>query len=161
MVRSWLACKNAVELYVRVEQTYSVSDTLMMLAATVTAAERGPVIQTGEVDILSRNVTWTSSRDSQWGNFTITMFYDGQGYMVRADSGIESQADMAGASVCVTSGTTTEKNLAADFRERGLDFEAVTAPSSMVAAMSPQVTARSSPPSEPALITRMITSSCR
>ena len=91
----------------------------------VTAAERGPVIQTGEVDLLSRNVTWTSSRDSQWGNFTITMFYDGQGYMVRADSGIESQDDMDGASVCVTSGTTTEKNLAADFRERGLDFEAV------------------------------------
>ena len=91
----------------------------------VTAAERGPVIQTGEVDILSRNVTWTSSRDSQWGNFTITMFYDGQGYMVRADSGIQSQDDMNGASVCVTSGTTTEKNLAADFRERGLDFEAV------------------------------------
>jgi general L-amino acid transport system substrate-binding protein len=91
----------------------------------VTAAERGPVIQTGEVDILSRNVTWTSSRDSQWGNFTITMFYDGQGYMVRKDSGIESQDDMNGASVCVTSGTTTEKNLAADFRERGLDFEAV------------------------------------
>jgi len=91
----------------------------------VTAAERGPVIQTGEVDILSRNVTWTSSRDSQWGNFTITMFYDGQGYMVRGDSGIQSQDDMNGASVCVTSGTTTEKNLAADFRERGLDFEAV------------------------------------
>jgi len=91
----------------------------------VTAAERGPVIQTGEVDLLSRNVTWTSSRDSQWGNFTITMFYDGQGYMVRADSGIKSQDDMNGASVCVTSGTTTEKNLAADFRERGLDFEAV------------------------------------
>lgn len=83
------------------------------------------MIQTGEVDILSRNVTWTSSRDSQWGNFTITMFYDGQGYMVRADSGIQSQDDMNGASVCVTSGTTTEKNLAADFRERGLDFEAV------------------------------------
>ena len=91
----------------------------------VTAAERGPVIQTGEVDILARNVTWTSSRDAQWGNFTIIMFYDGQGYMVRADSGIETQADMNGSSVCVTSGTTTEKNLAADFRERGLDFEAV------------------------------------
>ena len=91
----------------------------------VTAAERGPVIQTGEVDILSRNVTWTSSRDAQWGNFTIVMFYDGQGYMVRADSGINTQDDMNGASVCVTSGTTTEKNLAADFRERGLDFEAV------------------------------------
>jgi general L-amino acid transport system substrate-binding protein len=91
----------------------------------ITAAERGPAIQTGENDVLIRNVTWTSSRDSQWGNFTVVTFYDGQGYMVKADSGIESQADMDGASVCVTSGTTTEKNLADDFRERGLDFEAV------------------------------------
>jgi len=91
----------------------------------LTAAERGPALQTGEVDILSRNCTWTSSRDAQWGNFTVVLFYDGQGYMVRADSGIKSQDDMDGASVCVTSGTTTEKNLAADFRERGLDFEAV------------------------------------
>lgn len=91
----------------------------------LTAADRGPALQTAEVDMLSRNVTWTSSRDSQWGNFTITMFYDGQGYMVRADSGIETQEDMDGASVCVTSGTTTEKNLSDDFENRGLDFEAV------------------------------------
>jgi general L-amino acid transport system substrate-binding protein len=91
----------------------------------LTAADRGPALQTAEVDMLSRNVTWTSSRDSQWGNFTITMFYDGQGYMVRGDSGIQSQDDMNGASVCVTSGTTTEKNLADDFANRGLDYEAV------------------------------------
>ena len=91
----------------------------------VTAADRGPVLQSGEVDILARNVTWTSSRDAQWGNFTVVMFYDGQGYMVRKDSGIESIADMGGASVCVTSGTTTEKNLADDFRQHGKDFEAV------------------------------------
>jgi general L-amino acid transport system substrate-binding protein len=91
----------------------------------ITAAERGPAIQTGENDVLIRNVTWTSSRDAQWGNFTVVTFYDGQGYMVRADSGIESQADMDGASVCVTSGTTTEKNLADDFRQRNLEFEAV------------------------------------
>jgi general L-amino acid transport system substrate-binding protein len=91
----------------------------------ITAADRGPVLQTAEVDMLSRNVTWTSSRDAQWGNFTVIMFYDGQGYMVRRDSGIETQADMDGASVCVTSGTTTEKNLADDFRNHGLDFEAV------------------------------------
>lgn len=91
----------------------------------LTAADRGPALQTAEVDMLSRNVTWTTSRDSQWGNFTTVMFYDGQGYMVRVDSGIESQADMDGATVCVTSGTTTEKNLADDFRERGMSYEPV------------------------------------
>lgn len=91
----------------------------------IPASDRGPVIQSGEVDILARNVTWTSSRDASWGNFTLIMFYDGQGYMVREDSGIESQEDMDGASVCVTSGTTTEKNLAADLAFHGVQFEAV------------------------------------
>jgi general L-amino acid transport system substrate-binding protein len=91
----------------------------------LTAADRGPALQTAEVDVLSRNVTWTSSRDAQWGNFTIITFYDGQGFMVPQDSGIESIEDMDGATVCVTSGTTTEKNLADAFRQRGLDYEAV------------------------------------
>ena len=92
----------------------------------LTAAERGPALQTGEIDILSRNVTWTSSRDAQWGNFTIIMFYDGQGMMVREDSGFTTLEDLDGATVCVTTGTTTEKNLADNFRDRGLSFEAVT-----------------------------------
>ena len=91
----------------------------------LTADERGPALQTGEVDLLSRNVTWTSTRDAQWGNFTIIMFYDGQGFMVPADSGITSLDDMDGATVCVTSGTTTETNLADAFRERGLSFTPV------------------------------------
>jgi len=91
----------------------------------LTAADRGPALQTGEVDILSRNATWTSSRDAQWGNFTIVMFYDGQGFMVPVDSGIETIEDMDGATICVTSGTTTEKNLADAFRQRGLSYEAV------------------------------------
>jgi general L-amino acid transport system substrate-binding protein len=91
----------------------------------LTAAERGPALQTGEVDLLSRNVTWTSSRDAQWGNFTTVMFYDGQGFMVPADSGIESADDLDGATVCVTSGTTTELNLADFFRQHGMEFEAV------------------------------------
>ena len=92
----------------------------------VSAAERGPALQTGEVDILSRNATWTSTRDAQWGNFTAVWFYDGQGFMVPVDSGINSIEDMDGATVCVTSGTTTELNLADAFRQRGLDFTAVT-----------------------------------
>jgi general L-amino acid transport system substrate-binding protein len=91
----------------------------------LTAAERGPALQTAEVDVLSRNVTWTSSRDAQWGNFTSVTFYDGQGYMVPVASGITSVEQLDGATVCVTSGTTTELNLADDFRQRGFDFEAV------------------------------------
>lgn len=92
----------------------------------LTAAERGPALQTGEIDMLSRNVTWTSTRDSQWGNYTTVMFYDGQGYIVRKDSGVTEVEQLDGATVCVTTGTTTELNLADDFRQRGLSFEAVT-----------------------------------
>jgi general L-amino acid transport system substrate-binding protein len=92
----------------------------------LTAAERGPALQTGEIDILSRNVTWTSTRDAQWGNYTNVMFYDGQGYIVRKDSGVTEVEQLDGATVCVTTGTTTELNLADDFRQRGLTFEAVT-----------------------------------
>jgi general L-amino acid transport system substrate-binding protein len=92
----------------------------------LSAAERGPALQTGEVDILSRNATWTSTRDAQWGNFTHVWFYDGQGYMVPVASGITEIEQMDGATVCVTSGTTTELNLADSFRQRGLEFTAVT-----------------------------------
>jgi general L-amino acid transport system substrate-binding protein len=92
----------------------------------LSAAERGPALQTGEVDILSRNATWTSSRDAQWGNFTWIWFYDGQGFMVPADSGITTIEDLNGATICVTSGTTTELNLADAFRQRNLDFTPVT-----------------------------------
>ena len=92
----------------------------------ITAADRGPVLQTGEVDLVTRNMTWTSKRDAEWGNFTWIMFYDGQGFLVRADSGVESLEDMDGATVCVTTGTTTEKNLASSFGDAGLAYEAVT-----------------------------------
>jgi general L-amino acid transport system substrate-binding protein len=88
----------------------------------LTAADRGPALQTGEVDILARNTTWSSTRDAQWGNFTTITFYDGQGFMVRADSGIETIEDLDGATVCVTSGTTTQLNLADAFRQRGLTY---------------------------------------
>jgi general L-amino acid transport system substrate-binding protein len=82
-------------------------------------------LQTGEVDILSRNATWTTTRDAQWGNFTTVMFYDGQGFMVPAETGITTIEELDGATVCVTSGTTTETNLADAFRQRGLDLTAV------------------------------------
>lgn len=95
-------------------------------AVPITAADRGPVLQTGEVDVVTRNMTWTSKRDAEWGNFTWITFYDGQGFLVRADSGITSLEDMGGATVCVTTGTTTERNLATSFGDAGLTYEAVT-----------------------------------
>jgi general L-amino acid transport system substrate-binding protein len=95
-------------------------------AVPITAADRGPVLQTGEVDLVTRNMTWTSKRDAEWGNFTWITFYDGQGFLVRADSGIATLQDMDGATVCVTTGTTTEKNLATAFGDAGLSYEAVT-----------------------------------
>ena len=91
----------------------------------ITAAERGPTIQAGEVDMLSRNVTWTSTRDAQWGNYTVTMFYDGQGFMVPAATGFTSALDLDGATVCVTSGTTTELNLADFFRQNNMALDTV------------------------------------
>ncbi len=92
----------------------------------ITAAERGPTIQSGEVDLLVRTVTWTTSRDAGWGNYTQTMFYDGQGFLVNKDLGISSALELQGASVCVTQGTTTELNLQDFSNQNGLNIEALT-----------------------------------
>jgi general L-amino acid transport system substrate-binding protein len=82
----------------------------------LTAQQRFTALQSGEIDVLSRNTTFTSSRDGREGaTFLTTTFYDGQGMMVYADSGTTSIDDMANQSVCVLSGTTTELNLAARF----------------------------------------------
>lgn len=90
---------------------------------TLNADQRFPALQGGEVDVLIRNTTWTLTRDADLGvDFTVTTFYDGQGYIVRAEDGFESVEDMDGGTICVTSGTTTELNLADDFERRGLSF---------------------------------------
>jgi len=88
----------------------------------ITAAERGPVMQSGEVDLLVYVTTWTTSRDASWGNSVHTMFYDGQGFMVPASLGVSSAYELAGATVCVTTGTTTELNMADFFRQNGLEY---------------------------------------
>ena len=86
--------------------------------------QRGPALQTGEVDVLIRNTTWTVSRDTTWGLFAPTTFYDGQAIMVNSTAvDAATIEDLAGATICVQSGTTTELNLADTFGAAGIDFE--------------------------------------
>ena len=87
------------------------------------SAQRFPTLQSGDIDVLIRNTTWTASRDGdEQANFLHTTFFDGQGFMVAADSAIESIEDMQGATICVLTGTTTLLNLNAVFADRGIDF---------------------------------------
>ncbi|MCB0831928.1 MAG: amino acid ABC transporter substrate-binding protein, partial [Bacteroidetes bacterium] len=89
----------------------------------VTASERFTALQSGEIDILSRNTTWTLSRDTELaGNFTATTFYDGQGMMVPADSGATTLKDLDGGTICVQTGTTTELNLADVMAAEGISY---------------------------------------
>jgi general L-amino acid transport system substrate-binding protein len=90
------------------------------------AAQRFPTLQSGEIDVLIRNTTWTASRDgSEQANFLHTTFFDGQGFMARADGGIASLDDVANASICVLQGTTTLLNLNAVMGDLGIPFTAV------------------------------------
>ena len=90
------------------------------------AQQRFTALQSGEVDILSRNTTWTLTRDASLGlNFTNTTYYDGQGFMVPAKGKIKSAKQLKGATVCVQSGTTTEKNLTDYSRANGLNLKPV------------------------------------
>lgn len=95
----------------------------------VVAADRQAVIQSGEIDMMSRNTTWTLSRDVVWGAiFAPTTFYDGQGLGTRVELGVESLADLDGGSVCVQQGTTTELNIADAIAAQGLDIDLPTFP---------------------------------
>jgi general L-amino acid transport system substrate-binding protein len=94
---------------------------------SVSSQVRFTALANGESDMLSRTATWTLLRDTQLGlDFTATNFYDGQGFMVPNDSGISSAMDLAGATVCVLTGTTTELNLADFSRVNNLDISPVT-----------------------------------
>ncbi len=92
----------------------------------LTAKERFTALQSGSVDVLVRNTTWTMSRDTQLGlNFTGVSYYDGQGFMVRKDLGVTSVKQLKGATVCVLTGTSSELNLADYSRTHGLDLKTV------------------------------------
>ena len=93
----------------------------------LTAKQRFTVLQSGEIDMLSRNTTWTLTRDSALGlNFAGVAYYDGQGFMVRKSLGIKSARELGGATVCINSGTTTELNAADYFRANGMRYTPVT-----------------------------------
>jgi general L-amino acid transport system substrate-binding protein len=86
--------------------------------------ERFEAVRSGAVDVLFRNTTWTLGRDVAQLAFGPTTFHDGQTFMVRADAGIATSADLAGKQICVARGTTSEQNLSDDFAARGIAFEA-------------------------------------
>ncbi len=90
------------------------------------AKERFTALQSGEIDVLSRNTTWTMSRDTSLGlKFAGVMYYDGQGFLVRKALGVSSALELSNARVCTQTGTTTELNLADYFRANNMPYEVV------------------------------------
>jgi general L-amino acid transport system substrate-binding protein len=91
-----------------------------------TAKERFTALQSGEIDVLNRNTTWTMGRDSSLGlSFVGVNYYDGQGLIVKKSLGVKSAKELNGASVCVQTGTTTELNLADFFRVNKIEYKPV------------------------------------
>lgn len=92
----------------------------------LTSKERFTALQSSEVDVLARNTTWTMGRDTTQGlTFSGVNYYDGQGFMVKRASGVRSAKELAGATVCVQSGTTSELNLADYFRTNQIAYKVV------------------------------------
>ena len=92
----------------------------------LTAKDRFAALASGEIDILSRNTTWTMSRDTSLGlKFVGVMYYDGQGFMVKKSLGVDSALKLNGATVCTQTGTTTELNLADFFRANNMTYQVV------------------------------------
>ncbi len=102
------------------------SDPTKLKWVPLNAQQRFTALQSGEVDILSRNTTWTLTRDASLGlNFTAVTYYDGQGFMVPKKLNVKSAKQLKGATVCVQSGTTTEKNLTDFSRANKLDLKPI------------------------------------
>jgi len=92
----------------------------------LSAKDRFTALQSGEIDVLSRNTTWTLSRDTTLGaNFTGVTYYDGQGFIVKKSLKVNSALELNSASVCVQTGTTTEQNLADYFKGNNMKYEVI------------------------------------
>lgn len=93
----------------------------------LTAKERFTALASGEIDVLSRNTTWTNTRDTSLGlNFAGTNYYDGAGFMVRKELGVKSATELDGANACIQAGTSTELAIADYFRVQNMSYKAVT-----------------------------------
>ena len=91
----------------------------------LSAKDRFEPLKTGDIDVLSRNTTWTLSRDVSYGNFAGVTYYDGQGFLVRKALKVNSALELNGASICTQTGTTTELNLADYFRSNNMKYEVI------------------------------------
>jgi len=92
----------------------------------LSAKQRFTALSSGEIDILSRNTTWTMTRDTQLGlNFAGVNYYDGQGMMVPTALGVKSATELDGANICTNTGTTTELNITDYFRSNNMSFNLI------------------------------------
>jgi general L-amino acid transport system substrate-binding protein len=102
------------------------NDTTKVKFVPLSAKDRFTALQSGEIDLLSRNTTWTLSRDTTLGaNFTGVTYYDGQGFLVKKSLKVNSALELNSASVCVQTGTTTEQNLADYFKGNNMKYEVI------------------------------------
>jgi general L-amino acid transport system substrate-binding protein len=112
--------------YCRAVATAIFNDPKAVKFTPLTAKERFTALQSGEVDLLARNTTWTMSRDTSQGlTFVGVNYYDGQGFMVKSSLGVSSALQLGGASVCVQTGTTTELNMADYFKRNNMKYNPV------------------------------------
>ena len=101
-------------------------DAEAMEVVTTTSKARFTILQSGEIDMLARNTTWTFSRDVDLGlEFVGVNYYDGQGFLVPTSLGVTSAKELDGASICIQVGTTTELNLADYFRMNKMEYESI------------------------------------
>ncbi|PPQ42214.1 amino acid ABC transporter substrate-binding protein [Rhodopseudomonas palustris] len=92
----------------------------------LSAKDRFTALQSGEIDVLSRNTTWTLSRDTSLGvNFAGVSYYDGQGFMAKKSLKVNSALELNGASICVQTGTTNEQNVADYFKGNNMKYEVI------------------------------------
>ena len=95
--------------------------------AHLNAKERFTALQSGEIDVLSRNTTWTATRDTSLGlNFTGVNYYDGQGFLISKKLGVKSAKELNGATFCIQAGTTTELNLTDYFKANKMEYKPIT-----------------------------------
>jgi general L-amino acid transport system substrate-binding protein len=102
------------------------NDPTKVRMSPLSPTDRFTALQSGIIDVLARNTTWTLQRDTSLGlSFSVATYYDGQGFMVRKSLNVKSLAELSDASICVASGTTTEMNLSDYFRANKMKYEPV------------------------------------